>query len=165
MSLRQPVLSWLLAPRVWQASRSCLSPGLPLRHRCTLQLAPAAPSQLLPSAMTPQALLGPLGQSFHQDGSRLHSEAAPRLTGNTFLPQHTFQVRATLLLTSPCHQGLPQAASNQKRGSFHLGPQTPHVRQNMVLGWVWKDQFIYISASPRGMAWQLTNGPLTSYWP
>ena len=69
MSLRQPVLSWLLAPRVWQASRSCLSPRLPLRHRHTLQLAPAAPSQLLPSAMTPQALLGPLGQSFHQDGS------------------------------------------------------------------------------------------------
>lgn len=145
MSLRQPVLSWLLAPTVWQASRCCLSPRLPLRHRYTLLLAPAAPSQFLPSAMTPQALLGPLAlckqpswSGFHQDGSsQITFWGSSQTHGkHTFLPQHTLQVRATLLLTShPAIKDCPRQPPTRKEALFTWDPK--HHMSGKI--WCWDE--------------------------
>lgn len=41
---------------------------------------------------------------------------------------YTADVGCHAIGLSPCHQRLPQAACSQERGSFHLGPQTPHIR-------------------------------------
>lgn len=156
MSLRQPVLSWLLS----------LKHG---RHPDVVSV-PGCLSSSVYSAAGPGSFLSAPAFSHDPTGTSgipcsvqttLLVRFPPRWLQPDYILRQLPDSRKTHILAttyiasagypaidlSPCHQGLPQAASNQEGGSFHGTPNAT-CQAKYGAGMVWKDQFSYLSTKP-----------------